>query len=299
MTSRPPVRVAAPLDLMPPGHAEYEADELNAPTPDLPAEGLRTGGAGTVIDHSAEWLATSAAGPERARRIWVPGVPCGQSPMTHKTALVIIPPVTAWTPIQAIRAKQDPKARRWMPCITLIYLFLRAKEFGRAAGLDLRGTATASGTAGDVRHAPAPQRQRHCLATTGAGRTAGRVARGVVGGRLGGGGAEAAVVLLPTAPEHRAGPRPGGDDSPARSAPTGLAAGPVPRRPGEPHPPGGPAGGRLPCCEPASARRISVRRAHPAGGEVAGTPYPDRPQGLDQPVARSADQPCSGTRSPG
>jgi hypothetical protein len=37
MTPRPSVRVAAPGDRMPPGHAEYEADGLNALTPDPPA----------------------------------------------------------------------------------------------------------------------------------------------------------------------------------------------------------------------------------------------------------------------
>jgi 2'-5' RNA ligase len=53
--------------------------------------------------------------------------------VTHKTALVIIPPETASAPIQAIRAEHDPKVARWMPHITLIYPFLPAEEFDRVA----------------------------------------------------------------------------------------------------------------------------------------------------------------------
>jgi 2'-5' RNA ligase len=54
--------------------------------------------------------------------------------VTHKTALVVIPPQSAWPPIQAIRAEHDRKARRWMPHITLVYPFLPAGEFERAVG---------------------------------------------------------------------------------------------------------------------------------------------------------------------
>ena len=53
--------------------------------------------------------------------------------VTHKTALVVIPPESAWPPIQAIRAEHDRKVGRWMPHITLVYPFLPAREFERAA----------------------------------------------------------------------------------------------------------------------------------------------------------------------
>ena len=54
--------------------------------------------------------------------------------VTHKTALVVIPPGSAWPPIQAIRAEHDRKVGRWMPHITLVYPFLPPGEFERAAG---------------------------------------------------------------------------------------------------------------------------------------------------------------------
>jgi hypothetical protein len=54
--------------------------------------------------------------------------------VTHSTALVVIPPGSAWAPIQAIRAEHDRKVGRWMPPITLVYPFLPAGEFERAAG---------------------------------------------------------------------------------------------------------------------------------------------------------------------
>src|SRR4051795_8660694 len=54
--------------------------------------------------------------------------------VTHKTALVVIPPESAWPPIQAIRAEHDRKVGRWMAHITLVYPFLAASEFERAVG---------------------------------------------------------------------------------------------------------------------------------------------------------------------
>jgi 2'-5' RNA ligase len=51
--------------------------------------------------------------------------------VTHKTALVVMPPRSAWPPIQAIRAEHDRKARRWMPHITLVYPFRPVGEFER------------------------------------------------------------------------------------------------------------------------------------------------------------------------
>lgn len=50
---------------------------------------------------------------------------------THKTAVVIIPPVDVWSTIQSIREKHDRQFRRWMPHITLIYPFRPIDEFER------------------------------------------------------------------------------------------------------------------------------------------------------------------------
>ena len=54
--------------------------------------------------------------------------------VTHKTAMVVIPPESAWPPIQAIRAEHDRKVGRWMPHITLVYPFLITDEFERVVG---------------------------------------------------------------------------------------------------------------------------------------------------------------------
>jgi 2'-5' RNA ligase len=48
---------------------------------------------------------------------------------THKTAVVIIPPMNLWQPIQSIREKYDRQFRRWMPHITMIYPFRPIDEF--------------------------------------------------------------------------------------------------------------------------------------------------------------------------
>jgi len=48
---------------------------------------------------------------------------------TFKTALVIIPPLKLWEPVQAIRAKYDRHFNRWMPHITLIFPFREKHEF--------------------------------------------------------------------------------------------------------------------------------------------------------------------------
>ena len=55
--------------------------------------------------------------------------------LTHKTALVVIPPAESWPPIQAIREKYDRKIRRWMPHITLVYPFLLREQFDTARRL--------------------------------------------------------------------------------------------------------------------------------------------------------------------
>jgi hypothetical protein len=53
--------------------------------------------------------------------------------VTYTTGLVVIPPASAWPPIQAIRAERDHKLRRWMPHITLAYPFLPPEELDRLA----------------------------------------------------------------------------------------------------------------------------------------------------------------------
>jgi RNA 2',3'-cyclic 3'-phosphodiesterase len=45
------------------------------------------------------------------------------SAKTHSSALVLIPPVELWPPIQLIRTRHDRNARRWMPHVTLLYPF--------------------------------------------------------------------------------------------------------------------------------------------------------------------------------
>ena len=42
---------------------------------------------------------------------------------SHKTAVVVIPPLDLWEPIQTIRRRHDRKIGRWMPHITLVYPF--------------------------------------------------------------------------------------------------------------------------------------------------------------------------------
>jgi 2'-5' RNA ligase len=53
------------------------------------------------------------------------------SAKTHTTAVVLIPPVELWPPIQAIRQRYDRHFRRWMPHITLLYPFRPRAEFDR------------------------------------------------------------------------------------------------------------------------------------------------------------------------
>lgn len=43
---------------------------------------------------------------------------------TPLAAIVAIPPVSMWLPIQAIRRVRDPHVDRWMPHVTLLYPFL-------------------------------------------------------------------------------------------------------------------------------------------------------------------------------
>ena len=48
---------------------------------------------------------------------------------THTTAIVLIPPHSAWPSVQAIREKYDRRYLRWMPHITLIYPFRPRGDF--------------------------------------------------------------------------------------------------------------------------------------------------------------------------
>jgi len=59
-------------------------------------------------------------------------MPTPMSKLTHKTAVVIIPPPACWQPIQRLRQQYDRKIDRWMPHITLIYPFLPVERFDEA-----------------------------------------------------------------------------------------------------------------------------------------------------------------------
>ncbi|MBM3224710.1 MAG: 2'-5' RNA ligase family protein [Candidatus Tectomicrobia bacterium] len=53
-------------------------------------------------------------------------------PKTHHTAVVAIPPLEVWEPIQALRRQHDRNVHRWMPHITLLYPFLPQTSFDTA-----------------------------------------------------------------------------------------------------------------------------------------------------------------------
>lgn len=55
------------------------------------------------------------------------------SAKTHTTAVVLVPPMELWPPIQAIRERHDRKVRRWMPHITLLYPFAPPAAFAEVA----------------------------------------------------------------------------------------------------------------------------------------------------------------------
>ena len=48
---------------------------------------------------------------------------------THHTAVVAIPPLEVWEPIQTIRRQYDRHVQRWMPHITLLYPFVPHTQF--------------------------------------------------------------------------------------------------------------------------------------------------------------------------
>ena len=48
---------------------------------------------------------------------------------THCTAVVLIPPLEVWEPIQSVRRRFDRQFKRWMPHITLLYPFRPVQRF--------------------------------------------------------------------------------------------------------------------------------------------------------------------------
>jgi 2'-5' RNA ligase len=61
----------------------------------------------------------------------------GETPVsetkTYKSAVVVIPPVEIWGPIQELRRSHDRRHRRWMPHITLVFPFRPVSEFASLA----------------------------------------------------------------------------------------------------------------------------------------------------------------------
>jgi RNA 2',3'-cyclic 3'-phosphodiesterase len=51
---------------------------------------------------------------------------------THRTAVIAMPPLEVWEPIQVIRRQYDRNVHRWMPHVTLLYPFLPREQFGKA-----------------------------------------------------------------------------------------------------------------------------------------------------------------------
>ena len=56
----------------------------------------------------------------------------GPAALTHKTAVVLIPPEDVWEQIQALRRRYDRHVARWMPHVTLLYPFRPVTEFAAA-----------------------------------------------------------------------------------------------------------------------------------------------------------------------
>jgi 2'-5' RNA ligase len=60
------------------------------------------------------------------------------TPLRHKTyrsTVAVVPPETAWPPIQAIRRRHDRQFWRWMPHINLLYPFVPPADFPAALPL--------------------------------------------------------------------------------------------------------------------------------------------------------------------
>lgn len=60
-------------------------------------------------------------------------VALADAPPVYRSAVMISPPAALWPPIQAVREQHDPSYERWMPHINLVYGFLDARFFDRAA----------------------------------------------------------------------------------------------------------------------------------------------------------------------
>ncbi|HXG18302.1 MAG TPA: 2'-5' RNA ligase family protein [Methylomirabilota bacterium] len=56
-----------------------------------------------------------------------------RSENTYATAVVLIPPLEAWAPIQELRSRHDRHYHRWMPHVTLLYPFRPREEFAARA----------------------------------------------------------------------------------------------------------------------------------------------------------------------
>jgi 2'-5' RNA ligase len=63
---------------------------------------------------------------------------------THRSSLVVIPPVEVWEPIQRIRSHHDRQFLRWMPHLNLLYPFYPREEFAAAAPLVAEACSTLS-----------------------------------------------------------------------------------------------------------------------------------------------------------
>ncbi len=61
--------------------------------------------------------------------------PIEQEAKVPLTAVVIIPPESAWEPIQAIRRAHDPQFLRWMPHVTMAHPFVPERRLAEAADI--------------------------------------------------------------------------------------------------------------------------------------------------------------------
>ena len=56
-----------------------------------------------------------------------------RQPLSHRSAVVLIPDTDVWEPIQRIRRSHDRQIRRWMPHVTLLYPFYESTASQTAA----------------------------------------------------------------------------------------------------------------------------------------------------------------------